>query len=150
VDSFRALSSNILDDSMYLIDGLVVDMGSGGVEFRKHTAPAGLQYGAEWDEDILFLQPETACVNTNMTPEMQVSPLNATPNSSSPGAYLVDRGGFVNINKTSPWLDPWHENVRPLHCRNCCKKPITDFEDVFCRSDANRDLRTGKSVRRLL
>ena len=112
VDSFRALSSKILDDSTYLIDGLVVDMGSGGVGFRKHTAPAGLQYGAEWDEDILFLQPETVCVNTNMTLEMQVSLLNATPYSSSPGVYLVDRGGFVNINKTNPWLDPWYEDMQ--------------------------------------
>ncbi|KIX05251.1 uncharacterized protein Z518_06123 [Rhinocladiella mackenziei CBS 650.93] len=118
VDSFRPMGSMVLDDSISLIDGLVVDMRNGGVGFRKHTAPSGLRYGAEWDEDILFLEPETVCVNTNITLEVQVSPLNSAYNSSAPSGYLVDQGGYVNVNKTSPWLESWHRDLQDALLEN--------------------------------
>ena len=108
VDSFRPLGSMIMDDSMSLIDGLIVDMSRGGIGFRKHTAPTGLRYGAEWDEDILFIEPETVCVDMNLTYEVQV------PTSSvyNPVSYLVDEGGWAHMNITSPFLDPWFEDLQ--------------------------------------
>lgn len=112
VDSFRSMGSRILDDSVYLVDGLIVDMEKGGVGFRKHTAPSGLAFGAVWDEDILFLQPETFCANANLTLEMQVTPSNAIYNSSAPNSYLVDQGGFYDINKTSPFLEDWFDDLQ--------------------------------------
>lgn len=114
VDSFRPMGSRILDDSIYLIDGLIVNMDKGGVGFRKHTAPGGLTYGAQWDEDILFHEPETFCVNTNLTWETQVAVPTDNYNSTlgAPDGYLVDQGGFYNINKTSPYLDDWFDDLQ--------------------------------------
>ncbi|KAK5198630.1 hypothetical protein LTR92_001101 [Exophiala xenobiotica] len=112
VDSFRPMGSMILDDSVSLVDGLIVDMHKGGVGFRKHTVPAGLHYGAEWDEDILFIEPETVCVDMNMTIEVQIPEIVNTYNGSAPNSYLVDQGGWAKMNITNPYLDPWFEDMQ--------------------------------------
>lgn len=112
VDTFRPMGSRIMDDSVYLIDGLVVDMTRGGVGFRKHTAPVGLAFGAEWAEDILFHEPETVCINTNLTLEVRVASLNDTSLSTYPNSYIVDQGGFYDINKTSPYLEDWFDDLQ--------------------------------------
>ncbi|KAK5247498.1 hypothetical protein LTR40_011868, partial [Exophiala xenobiotica] len=87
-------------------------MHKGGVGFRKHTVPAGLHYGAEWDEDILFIEPETVCVDMNMTIEVQIPEIVNTYNGSAPNAYLVDQGGWAKMNITNPYLDPWFEDMQ--------------------------------------
>lgn len=114
VDRFRSMGSRILDDSIYLMDGLIVNMEKGGIGFRKHTAPGGLTYGAQWDEDILFHEPETVCVNTNLTWETQVAvpTENYTSTLGDPNGFLVDQGGFYNVNKTSPYLDDWFDDLQ--------------------------------------
>lgn len=112
VDGFQPIGSMIMSDTISLVDGLIVDMRNGGVGFRKHTIPTGLQYGAEWDEDVLFLQPETVCVDMNMTLEVQVPGYDIMYDSSAPTGILVDKGGWVHMNKTSPYLDPWFEDLQ--------------------------------------
>ena len=106
------MGSMIMDDSISLIDGLIVDMTRGTIGFRKHTAPTGLLYGAEWDEDILFLEPETACVNLNLTYEVQVPTVDDIYNPSVSQAVLVDRGGWVNMNITNPFVESWFEDYQ--------------------------------------
>lgn len=112
VDSFRSLTSLVKDNGISLVDGLVVDMKTGGIGFRNHTAPLNLRYGAEWEEDITFLEPETVCVDLNMTLETQVEDLGETFNSSKPRAYLIDQGGYVNIQKASPYLPGWFDDLQ--------------------------------------
>jgi hypothetical protein len=111
-DDFKALSSLILDDSVTLIDGLIVDMSTAAVGFRKHTVPTGLQFGAEWDEDILFLTPETSCENLNLTYETQVPPAGNDPNYRANAAFLVDQGGWEKMNITNVWAEPWFEELQ--------------------------------------
>ena len=112
VDSFQSMGSLIMDNYIVLVYGLIVDMGKGAIGFRKHTVPAGLQYGPEWDEDILFLKPETVCVDINLAYEVQVPSVDALHNGSAPAAYLVDQGGWARMNLTNTFLDSWFENLQ--------------------------------------
>ena len=57
------------------------------------------------DEDLLFIEPETVCVDTNLTLDFTIA---SSPNGTSSivtGVVLTDRGGFININHTYPEPD---------------------------------------------
>jgi hypothetical protein len=105
--SFRFLASRILSDSWTPIEGLIVDYKTGGIGFRNHTAPASLQLGAEWTEDLLWWTPETACVDTNLTlRSQQALPFGSGISTLKQDVrYLVDQGGFANINRISPQVE---------------------------------------------
>jgi hypothetical protein len=104
VGAYRPIGTMILNDAVELIEGLVVDAKAGGLGFRNHTIPAGFQHGATWEEDLLFIEPETSCVNTNLTLDFTVSD---NENASAPISELLltDRGGFVNLSHTFPEYD---------------------------------------------
>lgn len=101
--SFRFLESIVLNDKLHAVEGLVVDGKKGGIGMRNHTIPVGHSRGVTWSEDLLFIEPEVECVDTNVTIDFMAS----TGNEGSIGLALnqfrmIDRGGFVNINKTAP------------------------------------------------
>ncbi|KAK0124034.1 hypothetical protein ONS95_009020 [Cadophora gregata] len=104
VGAFRPMQSLALNSAIQPVEGLIVDTINGGVGFRNHTVPPGFKYGASWEEDILFIEPETVCVDTNTTLDFTIAP---SPNISVSVVDLVltDRGGFVNINKSYPLID---------------------------------------------
>ena len=115
-DVYRPLTTLILDDRLQAVEGLVVDMQHPKIGFRNHTAPTKVQYGAEWDEDLLFLEPESKCIDLN---------ISVLFNSKILGlSTLVDKGGFVNMNITSPWnarivKDVWNDDIQ--------EKPALDW-----------------------
>ncbi|KZL87329.1 hypothetical protein CI238_13111 [Colletotrichum incanum] len=110
VGFYRQLESHIMDPSIRVVEGLVVDGGAGGIGLRNHTVPANAGQGASWSEDLLFIEPIASCVNTNLTLDFEIS-LNASSYTNSiKGLRLVDRGGFVNMNKTAPYYD--HDNAQ--------------------------------------
>lgn len=96
------MRSLALDNAILVVEGLVVDAVNGGVGFRNHTVPLGFKHGATWVEDLLFIEPETSCVDTNLTLNNTV---NNTDLSASGALFLTDRGGFINLNKTHPDVD---------------------------------------------
>ncbi|KAK5087844.1 hypothetical protein LTR05_002059 [Lithohypha guttulata] len=96
---FRMLSSFILNNKYELLEGVILDTINGNIGFRNHSIPTNLFYGAEWEEDILFLEPEAACVNTNLTAYHTLADTSVVGNEKG----LVDHGGFVNINRTDPY-----------------------------------------------
>lgn len=101
VDVYRPLGTFILDDKVQAVEGLVVDTQHPQIGFRNHTAPTNVQYSAEWDEDLLFLEPETKCTNVNISLQLEISPsggFNLTGMTN-----IIDKGGFANMNITSPW-----------------------------------------------
>jgi hypothetical protein len=105
VGMFRPLESSILDNKYKVIEGLIVDAINGGIGFRNHTVPAGLSRGAYWEEDILFVEPSTACVNTNLTLDFGISPVrNKGSDDRIADLVLTDRGGFSQMNTTLPPL----------------------------------------------
>ena len=111
VDSYHSIAPVIGDGDVKLIEGLIVDTREGGVGFRSHAVPFtdDVPYGAEWEEDILFLVPETACVDTNLTLE------NKMPSEydyGGPTMSIVDQGGFVELSRDIPWGDTLYQDTQ--------------------------------------
>lgn len=107
VGNYKQLTSLLLDNTIAPVEGLIVDTTEAGVGFRNHSVPPSSLYGSTWDEDILFIEPETACVDTNLTIDF---PLPSNPQERNYITYdivLTDRGGFVNLDPEYEW---WHLN----------------------------------------
>lgn len=108
------MQSLVLNDKIEAVESLLVDTKTGGIGFRNHTVPAiGFENGVFWNEDILFVEPETVCVNTNTTLDFEIAPFTSMDNSTGVAGFtkpvLTDRGGFVNIKQEFPQLD--HSNA---------------------------------------
>ena len=111
IGTFRQVSSFLLSNATVPVEGLVVDMKNGGIGFRNHTAPRWQPYGSTWTEDLLFVVPETQCVNTNLTLDFRIA-RTALEESWAFGGIggiaefnLTDHGGFSNLNRTYPYWD---------------------------------------------
>jgi hypothetical protein len=102
VSAFRSMESLILNNARQGVEGLVVDTVSGGIGLRNHTYPPNFVYGVTWEEDILFIEPETVCVDTNLTLDFTITSANS---SLIDKMVLTDRGGFVHLNTTYPVPD---------------------------------------------
>lgn len=116
---YRQIDLVTLDPAIRLVDGLIVDAQNGGIGFRNHTVPVPVhEYGSTWSEDILFIEPETQCVDLNVTFDFQLSLLDTTRFVVRDLA-LTDRGGFSALSRTSPNLSlPKHSNGQgPLDLR---------------------------------
>ncbi|PKX88981.1 uncharacterized protein P174DRAFT_471458 [Aspergillus novofumigatus IBT 16806] len=129
--SYRSLQVLILDEKVEAVEGLIVDMVDGGIGFRNHTAPAkALKYGSTWDEDILFIQPETQCVPLNFSIEFQLPPV-LEMSVDVVNLVLKDHGGLSNLAQPRPsisvpvngqefdlrqraWTAAWYNNFLTL------------------------------------
>ncbi|KAJ0415359.1 hypothetical protein BJY00DRAFT_304937 [Aspergillus carlsbadensis] len=100
---YRTMSLLLLEDEVKLVEGLITDLRDGGIGFRNHTAPSetSLKYGASWDEDILFVEPETQCVPLNLSIHVITPPWN-NDQKIFRNMTLVDDGGFSNLPRTTP------------------------------------------------
>jgi hypothetical protein len=110
VGSFRQMQSMVLNDALEPVEGLLVDTKDGGIGFRNHTIPVDFQHGAEWTEDILFIEPETQCVDTNLTLDFSIKDVvvlsnRSTDNTLVENLVLTDHGGFTNLIKQYPLYD---------------------------------------------
>lgn len=109
--AYRQLDSLVLDGTIEAVEGLVVDMIQGRVAFRNHTLPSGVTLGATWEEDLLVMEPETQCVNTNLTIDFTLSGLNGSLGGDMLDMVLTDRGGFANIVQDLPGYDKTQPQV---------------------------------------
>ncbi|KAK5038336.1 hypothetical protein LTS07_001806 [Exophiala sideris] len=107
VGRLEVLPSVILDSTYHIVEGLIIDSFAGGVGFRNHTVPAGLELGATWTEDILWVVPETKCTNTNLSLHFSVNN-NVSVSMSGTDGYLRDDGGFSEISSVLP-VPRWNE-----------------------------------------
>lgn len=103
--AYRQLDTLVLRDAIEAVEGLVVDMIDGRIAFRNHTLPTGIALGATWDEDLLVMEPETHCVDTNLTLDFTTSGLNGSLGGKLSDLVLTDRGGFTNIATKLPTYD---------------------------------------------
>ncbi|KAL2160714.1 hypothetical protein VTH06DRAFT_911 [Thermothelomyces fergusii] len=110
VSMFRHLDSVAIDDAVRLVEGLVVDAKSGGIGFRNHTVPQPPDRNVTWQEDLLFVEPVTSCVNTNLTLDYTESSYNS---SGPPDYRLTDRGGFVHLARELPEYDSADPQANP-------------------------------------
>lgn len=97
VGQYRQLDSTILQDGYKVMEGLVVNSKNGGVGFRNHTLPTGLSRGGSWKEDLLWVEPEVSCVNTNITFDFEIS-TDFSDESSIRSLVITDRGGFADLD----------------------------------------------------
>ncbi|KAG7287153.1 hypothetical protein NEMBOFW57_006658 [Staphylotrichum longicolle] len=101
---YRQMGILILDPTIQLVDGLIVDAQNGGIGFRNHTVPLPVhEYGSIWSEDILFVEPEAQCVDLNVTFDFEL-PQRNDGRLSAGNLTLTDRGGFSKLSRTSPNL----------------------------------------------
>lgn len=101
---YRQVGILVLDPTIQLVDGLIVDAQTGGIGFRNHTVPDPMhEYGSTWSEDILFVEPEAQCVDLNVTFDFRLSQKN-TSRLAPTDLSLKDRGGFSQLSRTSPNL----------------------------------------------
>ncbi|EXJ73696.1 uncharacterized protein A1O5_03458 [Cladophialophora psammophila CBS 110553] len=107
VGRLEVLPSMILNKGYYLVNGLIIDAFKGGIGIRNHTVPGGLELGATWTEDILWVLPETRCTNTNLSLHFSVNG-NASNSMSGDDGYLRDDGGFSDISAEIP-LPQWND-----------------------------------------
>lgn len=91
----------ILEEKYHIVEGLIVDTFRGGVGLRNHTLPVGLEFGATWTEDVLWIRPVTSCTNTNLSLHFSVNN-NASISYTGDLGYLQDDGGFSNIPAWPP------------------------------------------------
>ncbi|GFF80913.1 hypothetical protein IFM62136_10413 [Aspergillus lentulus] len=142
--SYRSLQVLILDEKVEAVEGLIVDMVDGGIGFRNHTAPAkALKYGSTWDEDILFIQPETQCVPLNFSIEFQLPPA-LEMSLSVVNLVLKDHGGLSNLAQPRPsisvpvngqefdlrqraWNAAWYNNFLTLAYFNATDRDPTNI-----------------------
>lgn len=102
IGAYRPLSTLLLSDTITPIEGLIVDMKNGGIGFRNHSAPVGHPFGSTWEEDVLFVEPESVCVDTNLTLDFAIPEMKTAYFGSAENLVITDRGGFVNLNQTYP------------------------------------------------
>lgn len=110
---YRQLESFILEDRYILVEGLIIDAKIGGLGLRNHTIPKGMSQGATWEEDILFLEPDAACVNTNLTIDYTIKYNDTDFERGVADLKLVDQGGFVDLNTTYPEYDRENTQTNP-------------------------------------
>ncbi|UDD63490.1 hypothetical protein AFCA_010754 [Aspergillus flavus] len=96
---YRQISQFIMEEGIIAVEGLIVDTKAGRIGFRNHTVPVDVPTGARWTEDILFIEPEARCVNTNLTVDYRYNPSSETYDSfeDTRDPVLVDHGGFSNL-----------------------------------------------------
>lgn len=94
----------LLRNSTEAYEGLIVDTVNGGVGLRNHTVPPVSIYGSTWTEDILFVQPETQCVDTNLTIDFTLTQNNISGDVGvGDQVWLTDKGGFASLDPDYNW-----------------------------------------------
>lgn len=91
----------VLNNAWEAIAGLVVNTKTGGIGFRNHTTPPVLPFGGIWSEDLLFIEPETECVDLNITLDFKI-PFSNDEMDLVIDLAVTDHGGFTNFNKEIP------------------------------------------------
>jgi hypothetical protein len=102
IGTYQHISTITMDDKILLVEGLIVDTRDGGIGFRNHSAPPPREYASTWSEDILFIQPQTQCVDTNLTLDFSIPATTSEGTSTIVNLVLTDRGGFSNIDHKYP------------------------------------------------
>lgn len=99
----------IMADDFVVRDGIIADMKNGGIGFRNHTIPADVYGGTDWTEGLLWLEPETVCIPSNISLELHTSKDSIYDTTT----WLVDNGGIINRIKDYPFIDLNDTQRRP-------------------------------------
>ena len=100
LSSLTTTQSLILREGIFAVESLIVDLTEHpGVGFWNHTFPTVPQ-GGTWSNEVLWLEPVSSCVDTNLTIDYKLG----RPNFATE-VNLIDRGGFVDLPYNYPTLN---------------------------------------------
>ncbi len=102
VSEFRNMQSLVKNNEVQLVESLVINMVNGSIGFRNHTFAPGFQYAVMWSEGLLFVEPETVCVDMNLTIDYTIAKFANSTHSIATKIVLTDRGGFVDLQHAFP------------------------------------------------
>lgn len=101
------LQSFILSNTTSAAEGIVIDMtNTPGIGMIQHTFPSNGE-GGGWFRDVLWLEPITQCIDTNLTIQYKISSDLTTPVANS--TVLVDKGGLFNLTTKQP--NPYNDSI---------------------------------------
>ncbi|KAJ7490557.1 hypothetical protein FB451DRAFT_621972 [Mycena latifolia] len=103
ISQFSTTESLILRTGIFAVGGLIVDTDTPGIGLWNHTLPTDMPHGAVWSEDVLWLEPVSACVDTNLTIDYtlhQIASMNDVE-----AFNITDHGGFFNLTRDYPPLN---------------------------------------------
>ncbi|PHH91147.1 hypothetical protein CDD83_1524 [Cordyceps sp. RAO-2017] len=95
---FQNIQNLVLSQKTEVIEGLIIDINRAIVGFRNHTVPIGFDHPVIWHEDLLFVEPETVCVDTNLTIQIDIMSGSDGFMSASADLSLLDKGGLSALN----------------------------------------------------
>ncbi|KAJ7631900.1 hypothetical protein DFH06DRAFT_1438351 [Mycena polygramma] len=110
IPQFATTESLILRSGIFAAGGVIVDLDNPGIGLWNHTLPSGTSRGAVWSEDVLWLEPVSSCVDTNLTVDYTLHDASASANSVQ-SYSLVDHGGFYNLTSEYPALNRDGQNM---------------------------------------
>lgn len=91
----RTIDVLIPKESVTLVEGLIVDLETGGVGIRNHSVPSQAGAHTTWEEDILWIEPEIVCESTNLSISFSIAYNKSGAGGREPlDVFLVDNGGF--------------------------------------------------------
>jgi hypothetical protein len=142
--SFHMCQSLILSERVDVVEGLLVDTIAGGIGIRNHTIPSSAELGAEWEEKILWIEPKTACVNTNLSLDYTLRDIGL----KAERLQLTDHGGMSNITLDYPFVDVSDTQSKPeLQARAFRAATFNNFNLMRYFNKTHRTARIGDSYR---
>ncbi|KAG2184425.1 hypothetical protein INT43_000334 [Umbelopsis isabellina] len=106
IGALNKMQSFILGDDLIAVEGAIVDTTNNpGIGLMQHSFP-NEEGESSWSREILWLEPESACVDTNLTVRYQISSdLKFITNGST---VIVDNGGIADLTTIQP--SPYKDN----------------------------------------
>jgi hypothetical protein len=84
-------------------------MDNPGIGLWNRTLPTETPHGGVWPADVLWLEPVSACVDTNLSLDYMVEDDSST---DQPLVFnLTDRGGFFNLTHENPTFYPAAQEI---------------------------------------
>ncbi|KAG2184426.1 hypothetical protein INT43_000335 [Umbelopsis isabellina] len=127
-------NSVLLSNKLFAVDGLIIDTTeSPGVGIGNLQVPY-LPHGATWNQEMLWIEPETACVDLGFTLNFKLSD-TATVSiyGSDNNVSLTDQGGFSNFNYT---FSDYGRNGQQITMEDRAKK-LAFFTNIFIKAEYN-------------
>jgi hypothetical protein len=104
----------VLRNNTFFAEGLIIDMTNEhpGIGLWNQTVPTEVRTGGTWTQDILWIEPETQCVDTNLTVDY-FRPQR--PSAEIEQFNITDHGGFYKLTHDPP--PPLNRNGQDIDLR---------------------------------
>jgi hypothetical protein len=97
------MESIILRKGIFAVGGLIVDLEKPGIGLWNHTFPTGTPNGGVWEEDVLWIEPVSTCIDANLTVDYELHDLSDVNGLDK--YNITDRGGFSDLTRENPELN---------------------------------------------